>query len=39
MMNRMMKADTVLAAQAHNSVCVILHVVEARFGGHKRSGL
>ena len=35
MMNRMTKADTVLAAQAHNSACVILHIVEARFGGHK----
>ena len=39
MMNRMVKADTVLAAQAHDSVCVILHVLEARSGGHKKSGL
>lgn len=37
-MSRMMKTKAELGAQAALEACVILHVVEARAGGHKNQG-
>ncbi len=34
MMNRMMKAEVVFKAQAHERVCVILHAADVGYGGY-----
>lgn len=34
MMNRMMKAEAIIGAQALVGVCAALHAMDAKFGGH-----